>query len=282
MRPDSYSRAALARLYTGQRVRVVRGWIDRGDRFESVTLLSPYPDATLTRLVSGTMIIRWTQRSAIMPVQVTMNVRNKRAPLACLLVLCASRVATAQMAPAEPIVLAGGVLTVGGDVSATIGSEDPGFFNYTDYEDSVLQMLRLDLTASVRAGKHLSLLGELRSQNVRTLGVYALYVRVRPWAERRFDIQVGLIPPTFGAFPRRSYEVDNPLIGYPLGYQYLTSCGRTRSRPTRTNWCRCAVADGSPPIRSPMSAAALLACRSPTRSDGTRASRRTPPTTSSN
>src|SRR5262249_24101367 len=29
--------------------------------------------------------------------------------------------------------------------------------------------------------------------------------------------------PTFGAFARRTYLSDNPLIGYPLGYQYLTS-----------------------------------------------------------
>jgi hypothetical protein len=56
----SYSRAALARLYAGTRVRVARGWIDHADRFESVTLLSPYPDATLTRLLPGTMVIRWT------------------------------------------------------------------------------------------------------------------------------------------------------------------------------------------------------------------------------
>jgi hypothetical protein len=55
-----YDRTALARLYTGKRVRVTRGWIERGDRFESVTLLSPYPDATLTRLHPGTMMITWT------------------------------------------------------------------------------------------------------------------------------------------------------------------------------------------------------------------------------
>ena len=60
----SYSRAALARLYAGTRVRVARGWIEYADRFESITLLSPYPDATLRRLVPGTMVIRW-----IMPVR---------------------------------------------------------------------------------------------------------------------------------------------------------------------------------------------------------------------
>jgi hypothetical protein len=55
-----YDRAALARLYGGKRVRVTRGWAEHADRFESVTLLSPYPDATLTRLVPGTMMIRWS------------------------------------------------------------------------------------------------------------------------------------------------------------------------------------------------------------------------------
>jgi hypothetical protein len=31
------------------------------------------------------------------------------------------------------------------------------------------------------------------------------------------------VPPTFGAFGRRIYANDNPLIGYPLAYQYLTT-----------------------------------------------------------
>jgi hypothetical protein len=55
-----YNRAALTRLYAGRRVRVARGWIEYADRFESVTLLSPYPDATLTGLLEGTMVITWT------------------------------------------------------------------------------------------------------------------------------------------------------------------------------------------------------------------------------
>jgi hypothetical protein len=55
-----YNRAALARLYGGTRVRLVRRWQQRGNQFISETLLSPYPDATLTRLNSGTMVIRFT------------------------------------------------------------------------------------------------------------------------------------------------------------------------------------------------------------------------------
>jgi hypothetical protein len=146
-----------------------------------------------------------------------------RAGIACLLVLSAGRHADAQHLPSEPIVLGDGLLTVGGSVSATVGPGDPGYFNYTDYEDSTLRMLRVDLTASLRAGNHVSLLGDVRSQNARAPKAYALYLRIRPWTKRRFDLQVGRVPPTFGAFPRRSYEADNPLISYPLAYQYLTS-----------------------------------------------------------
>src|SRR5439155_25216502 len=47
--------------------------------------------------------------------------------------------------------------------------------------------------------------------------------RVGPWPARDIDIQAGRMPPTFGAFARRTYANDNPLVGYPLAYQYLTS-----------------------------------------------------------
>ena len=56
----AYKRSALARLYGGRRVRVDRRWTASGGRFESVTRLSPYPDASLTRLWPGTMEIRFT------------------------------------------------------------------------------------------------------------------------------------------------------------------------------------------------------------------------------
>jgi len=55
----SYDRPAVAQLYGGSRPRVARGWRQDGDHFESITLISPYPDATLTRLVPGTLVIRW-------------------------------------------------------------------------------------------------------------------------------------------------------------------------------------------------------------------------------
>src|SRR5215813_10179357 len=139
--------------------------------------------------------------------------------------------AAAQTLPAEPIALAGGRVTVSGDVSATYGCEpatdracrnDAGFFNFSDYAHSALREFRLGLSAAVKAGPHFSVLSEVRSYN-RDVRPYALYVRIRPWTARDFDIQIGRVPPTFGAFARRTYANDNPLIGYPLAYQYLTS-----------------------------------------------------------
>jgi hypothetical protein len=152
-----------------------------------------------------------------------MTVRRTAAWLACLLAVCAPVASPAQTLPSAPIAFADGRVTIGGDVAASFGSPDPGFFNYTDYEHSALRLLRIDVSGAVHAGEHFSVLGELRSENLHNVRPYALYLRIRPWTARKFDIQVGRVPPTFGAFARRTYPSDNPLIGYPLAYQYLTS-----------------------------------------------------------
>lgn len=156
------------------------------------------------------------------------------AALCAALVVGASLPARAQALPAEPLVVGGGWLTVAGDVSATAScasvkgnnsacTADTGYFNYTDYEQSVLRLVRVDVIAAVKANNRLSVLAEVRSENHRAPRPYALYARIRPWTSRPLDIQVGRVPPTFGAFARRTYAADNPLIGYPLAYQYLTS-----------------------------------------------------------
>jgi len=137
--------------------------------------------------------------------------------------VAAPTVVRAQTLPSEPISIDDGRVTIGGDVSATLGTRDPGFFNYTDYDHSALRLFRIDVSGAFNAGDHVALLGEIRSENFDTMQPYAAYVRVRPWTDRDFDIQAGRVPPTFGAFARRTYPSDNPLIGYPLAYQYLTS-----------------------------------------------------------
>ena len=133
--------------------------------------------------------------------------------------------ARAQTLPAGPAELAGGAVTVSGDVSVSVGSRDDiAFFNYTDYEHNALRMIRLAVTGRWRPSSRVAVLTELRSEDSERVVPYALYLRVRPFARVPFDIQAGRIPPVFGAFARRSYGVgDNPLIGYPLAYQYLTS-----------------------------------------------------------
>jgi hypothetical protein len=159
----------------------------------------------------------------------------KRAGIcAWALILSVSPAARAQSIPATPIVFGDGRVTLGGDVTWSIAPQDAGFFNYTDYEHSALRMLRLAVLASVKAGDHVALLAEVRSENGGRPEPYGLYLRIRPWTARDFDIQIGRVPPTFGAFPRRAYAADNPLIGYPLAYQYLTSI-RTDAVPISTD-----------------------------------------------
>jgi hypothetical protein len=155
--------------------------------------------------------------------------------MACagLFSLAASVPGGAQGLPSEPLVFGAGRVTVGGDVSATVScaespgpgscGDDTGFFNYSDYEYSTLRMLRLDINAAIKANRFLAVLAEVRSENGGSPRPYALFVRLRPWEQKAFDIQAGRVPPTFGAFARRTYANDNILIGYPLAYQYLTS-----------------------------------------------------------
>lgn len=153
----------------------------------------------------------------------------------CILVrlVCAAQPAGAQALPDRPIVLGNGRTTISGDLVATTScasesgagdcTVDTGFFNYTDYDLSTIRMIRAGISGEVRASRAVSLLADLRFQNTETPRPYGLYARVRPWERRAIDIQAGLVPPTFGASARRAYANDNLLIGFPLGYQYLTS-----------------------------------------------------------
>ena len=116
-----------------------------------------------------------------------------------------------------------GPLSLGGEIAVSIAPEDAAFFNDTGYESNPLRRASLTLNASLAIAHPLALLVEARTDNLESPRLYALYLRLRPWAERAFDAQVGLVPPVFGAFGRRAYGSGNPLIGYPLAYQYLTT-----------------------------------------------------------
>jgi hypothetical protein len=144
--------------------------------------------------------------------------------LVLLAALGVARGAPAQVLPERPVSLANGQVSISGEVTGSIGHpDDVGFFNFTDYEHDALQLLRLSLSARWQPSERLALLTELRSEDLERPTPYALFVRVRPWKSKTFDIQAGRIPPVFGAFSRHAYGADNALIGYPLAYQYLTS-----------------------------------------------------------
>ena len=132
--------------------------------------------------------------------------------------------AAAQVIPSEPVTLGAGRVVIGGDAAVAVAPEDNGFFNYSDYEQTTLRQVRLGMTALVRLSDRISLLGEIRSENFEYVKPFAIYARIHPLPNQSIDIQIGRIPPTFGSSAsRRTYGHDNPLIGSPLAYQYLTS-----------------------------------------------------------
>ena len=152
----------------------------------------------------------------------------------CAACLAVAGTAAAQVLPEQPISIAGGHVVFGAEVTGTFAPDDPGFFNYTSYEFSALRNFRMGVSAEIRANDRVQLLGEVRFDQGRVLEAYGLFVRVRPWPRRRFDLQAGRIPPTFGSMTRTAYGSSNLLIGQPLAYQYLTSI-RPDSLPATTD-----------------------------------------------
>jgi hypothetical protein len=129
----------------------------------------------------------------------------------------------AQALPEMPPSFLDGRLTFGGSVSATVAPSDPGFFNYSDYDHSLVRMFQVDLVGTFAGNEHIAVVGAVRTQNADTISASELYVRARPWKGRVIEVLAGRIPPTFGGFTRRVYTADNPLISQPLANQYLTS-----------------------------------------------------------
>lgn len=117
-------------------------------------------------------------------------------------------------------------VSFGGEVTGTYSAEDDGWFNFTDYNTSLTRLATAALNGAVHLNDHVEILGEFRVRN-RNATASGLYVRVRPWTGSRFALQAGRIPPVFGRFSRRGYGGDNPLIGTPLSYQYLTTLRST-------------------------------------------------------
>jgi hypothetical protein len=142
--------------------------------------------------------------------------------------LAAGSRAGAQAYSAPPATGAGDRITISGQVAAAVASNDPGYFDYSSYSDELLRRVQFDLSAAFRVTSRVSFIGDLRVEGASSGGSwhlrpYAAFARFRPWPRRAFDVQAGIVPPVFGSFSRRAYSRNDPLIGFPLAYQYLTS-----------------------------------------------------------
>lgn len=118
----------------------------------------------------------------------------RRVASALLLVCCwLTPASLAAQVLEETPTLAGGRIAFGGEVTVTAAPDDRGDFNITDYNRSALQLVRLGLTASIRPFERVTLVSELRAEGDTSGGPWsaiasALYVRVRPWRSRPFDV----------------------------------------------------------------------------------------------
>lgn len=160
------------------------------------------------------------------PVHYPLSVRARASLVAVLVGLAATPAVAQDAGPGAGASWFGDRIRLSGEAAAstsTTDAEREGWFNYVDYETSMVRTVRLSLVAEVALSTRVAVLTEIRTFQFETPEAYALYLRIRPWLAHRFDVHLGRIPPTFGAFPRRLYAADNPLIGLPLGYQYLTS-----------------------------------------------------------
>ena len=161
---------------------------------------------------------------ARLPETYNRQVTSQRARTRCAAALLAAWAGALPGEAGESWRLVAGVrVDVAGEVDGVLAAGDEGRFNDSAYRSSALQRLRLRLLTRIALGDHVSVLGELRSEDLAPPDVYALFLRLRPWRERPVDLQAGLIPPVFGAWSRRNYAWENPLISAPLPFRYLTS-----------------------------------------------------------
>lgn len=90
----------------------------------------------------------------------------------------------AQVLRERPLVFGDGRVTLAGDISAGFScargatirgcGKDLGWFNYSDYDTSLLRLFRINVSAAVKAVRRVSILTEVRSDNLRHPEPYAL------------------------------------------------------------------------------------------------------------
>jgi len=69
-------------------------------------------------------------------------------------------------ATAQSVRLGDAVLSFGGEASGALSEKNRDLFNDTEYERSLLRLFRLRLSTELSVGAHVSLLAEIRSDNL--------------------------------------------------------------------------------------------------------------------
>ncbi len=169
-----YDRLRLAQLFGGRRLDVVRGSLARRRRTRRLHADFALPGCLADGRQPGNARDRrprGSRRGVRGPNAVALEAKryNRGIPLLSSpgargvrevtvsrlllgLFLCAllADSASAQGWPDSTTTFAGGRVTLGGEFTATVAPDDAGKFNYTDYERSALQLIRLGVTINVR------------------------------------------------------------------------------------------------------------------------------------
>jgi hypothetical protein len=79
--------------------------------------------------------------------------------------------------------------------------------------------LRARLYVDAKASEHLSVFTQILVDTW-NFNLYGAYARLEDLAGPYLNLQIGLIPLPIGAWGERTYQMENPLIGTPLTYNY--------------------------------------------------------------
>ena len=105
------------------------------------------------------------------------------------------------------------------------GEEEALDLNRNNYRDSSFDPIRARLFLDVPMTDQLAVFGQVLfdEASVFPARTYGLYAMASNFGVPDMSVEVGKIPMIFGTFAPRSYENKNPLVGYPLAYQYHTT-----------------------------------------------------------
>lgn len=125
-------------------------------------------------------------------------------------------------------------VNVGGEVATTFrDTEKTDFSNRTFLNYSNFNTLRARVYIDAEAAENVSVFTQILVDTWE-FTLYGAYARIEPLIGPWVSMQVGLIPHPIGAWGERTYQMENPLIGTPLTYNYHSAFVPRRGDSLRT------------------------------------------------